>query len=92
MLRDLTIHTPLLNEKVSAKTLHDKRELTVKPFITIFSSRAHVAISLKKWRNVRNPILVSGFSSCPSLVVNNDGGGAVAGGGGTIHIALYSAS
>jgi hypothetical protein len=63
MFRDLTIHTPLSNEQTSEKILHDERELTVKPFTTIFSSRAHVAISLKKWRNVRNSIRVSDFSS-----------------------------
>ncbi len=63
MFRNLTIHTPLSNEQSSAKTLsHDKRDLTIKPFITIFSSRAHVAISLKKWQNVRDPTPVSGFS------------------------------
>jgi len=33
MFRNLTIHTPLSNEQSSAKTPHDKRDLTIKPFI-----------------------------------------------------------
>ncbi len=61
--------------------------------MAIFSSRAHIPISFKKLRNVRNLIIVSDFSCVSSrFVVNYDGGGGGAGGSGTIHIALNSTS
>ena len=69
-----------------------RRTRTWNPLNTIFSFRAHVAISLKKTLNVGKPNLVSGRSWFKSLDCMSDGGGATAGSGGSSHIALYSAS
>jgi len=81
------LFSPVIGVRGWCDTVRNRR--TWNPLETTISSRAHVAISLKKTRNVRNPTLVSCLSTGSSEEVI---GGKTWGGGGSTYIALYNAS
>ncbi len=95
-VRDLLRHGQLVAVgrvgKLNNVSAAELAKRTWKPFMTIFSSRAQVAISLKNTLNVLSPILVSGLSSTASFVVNSDIGAGIGAGGGSMHTALKRAS
>ena len=91
---------PLLSTELDSHFRSKNITPAWKPSVTIFSSLVYVATSVRKCWKVRNPILVSDFSSWLSIVVIYvwRGAGAAVGScgtnGGTTpwHMTLYSES